>query len=245
MQEGLEKVPTERLAEVVVAYEPIWAIGTGKVATPEQAQEAIAFVRALVAGFDKGAAERVRILYGGSVKPDNAPSCWRCPTSTARWSAARASTRPTSPRSSRPAPRVTRPRRLPGRARRLGLAPAGPGNAVALADTPVFDRLWATHPHTTLTAKGEAVGLPEGQMGNSEVGHLNLGAGAIVPQDLARIDGRSRTARWPRTRCCAAALATPRACTSSASCPRAACTPPTEHLKALIDSPAERTCPTS
>jgi 2,3-bisphosphoglycerate-independent phosphoglycerate mutase len=69
-----------------------------------------------------------------------------------------------------------------------GLAPEGPGNAVALADTPVFDRLWDEHPHTTLTAKGEAVGLPAGQMGNSEVGHLNLGAGAIVPQDLARID---------------------------------------------------------
>ena len=69
-----------------------------------------------------------------------------------------------------------------------GLAPDGPGNAVALADTPVFDRLWDERPRTTLTAKGEAVGLPEGQMGNSEVGHLNLGAGAIVPQDLARID---------------------------------------------------------
>jgi 2,3-bisphosphoglycerate-independent phosphoglycerate mutase len=69
-----------------------------------------------------------------------------------------------------------------------GLAPDGPGNAISLADTPVFDRLWDEHPHTQLTAKGEAVGLPEGQMGNSEVGHLNLGAGAIVPQDLARID---------------------------------------------------------
>jgi 2,3-bisphosphoglycerate-independent phosphoglycerate mutase len=69
-----------------------------------------------------------------------------------------------------------------------GLAPDGPGNAVAQADTPVFDRLWDEHPHTTLTAMGESVGLPEGQMGNSEVGHLNLGAGAIVPQDLARID---------------------------------------------------------
>jgi 2,3-bisphosphoglycerate-independent phosphoglycerate mutase len=69
-----------------------------------------------------------------------------------------------------------------------GLAPEGPGNAVALADTPVFDRIWADKPHTTLTACGEAVGLPPGQMGNSEVGHLNLGAGAVVPQDLARID---------------------------------------------------------
>ena len=69
-----------------------------------------------------------------------------------------------------------------------GLAPEGPGNAVALADTPVMDRIWAEHPHTTLTACGESVGLPAGQMGNSEVGHMNLGAGAIVKQDLARID---------------------------------------------------------
>ena len=69
-----------------------------------------------------------------------------------------------------------------------GLAPDGPGNAVSLAKTPVFDELWDEHPHTTLTAMGPSVGLPEGQMGNSEVGHLNLGAGAIVPQDLARID---------------------------------------------------------
>jgi len=72
VQEGLEKVPRDRLTEVTIAYEPIWAIGTGQVATPEQAQEAIAFVRALVAGFDKAAAEQVRILYGGSVKPENA-----------------------------------------------------------------------------------------------------------------------------------------------------------------------------
>jgi 2,3-bisphosphoglycerate-independent phosphoglycerate mutase len=69
-----------------------------------------------------------------------------------------------------------------------GLAPPGPGNAVELADTPVFDELWSRHRRTQLTACGRAVGLPEGQMGNSEVGHLNLGAGAVVRQDLARID---------------------------------------------------------
>jgi 2,3-bisphosphoglycerate-independent phosphoglycerate mutase len=69
-----------------------------------------------------------------------------------------------------------------------GLAPAGPGNAVSQADTPTFDELWASYPHTTLKTSGRDVGLPEGQMGNSEVGHLNLGAGAIVKQDLARID---------------------------------------------------------
>jgi len=69
-----------------------------------------------------------------------------------------------------------------------GLAAPGPGNAISLAETPVFDRLWAERPHTQLSAQGRDVGLPEGQMGNSEVGHLNLGAGAIVKQDLARID---------------------------------------------------------
>jgi 2,3-bisphosphoglycerate-independent phosphoglycerate mutase len=69
-----------------------------------------------------------------------------------------------------------------------GLAEPGPGNAVSLADTPVFDELWERDPHTTLTAWGPAVGLPEGQMGNSEVGHLNLGAGTVVKQDLLRID---------------------------------------------------------
>jgi 2,3-bisphosphoglycerate-independent phosphoglycerate mutase len=68
------------------------------------------------------------------------------------------------------------------------LAEGGPGNAVDLAKTPVFDELWTRYPHTTLTTWGPAVGLPEGQMGNSEVGHLNLGAGAVVKQDLLRID---------------------------------------------------------
>jgi triosephosphate isomerase (TIM) len=72
VQEALEKVETERLGDVVIAYEPIWAIGTGKNATPEQAQEAIGFVRALVADRDAGQAQRTRILYGGSVNPGNA-----------------------------------------------------------------------------------------------------------------------------------------------------------------------------
>jgi len=69
-----------------------------------------------------------------------------------------------------------------------GLAPPGPGNAVAQASTPVFDELWERYANGELTACGRAVGLPEGQMGNSEVGHLNLGAGAVVRQDLTRID---------------------------------------------------------
>jgi triosephosphate isomerase len=72
VQEGLEGVADDRLDSVVIAYEPIWAIGTGKVATPEIAQDAVAFIRALVGDRSKDAAQTVRILYGGSVKPDNA-----------------------------------------------------------------------------------------------------------------------------------------------------------------------------
>jgi 2,3-bisphosphoglycerate-independent phosphoglycerate mutase len=69
-----------------------------------------------------------------------------------------------------------------------GCAPPGPGNAVDLAETPNFDRLWQTYPHTTLRASGEAVGLPPGQMGNSEVGHLTIGSGRVLFQDLMRVN---------------------------------------------------------
>ncbi len=69
-----------------------------------------------------------------------------------------------------------------------GLAPAGPGNAVELADTPVMDAIWRDYPHTTLKTSGLDVGLPQGQMGNSEVGHLNIGAGYVVDQWITRID---------------------------------------------------------
>ena len=69
-----------------------------------------------------------------------------------------------------------------------GCAPPGPGNAVELAATPNFDRLWRSYPHTTLDASGEAVGLPPGQMGNSEVGHLTIGSGRVLFQDLMRVN---------------------------------------------------------
>ncbi len=72
VQEALADVAPDRLADVVVAYEPVWAIGTGRVAEPAQAQDAAAFIRALVGDRDAQAAEHVRILYGGSVQPENA-----------------------------------------------------------------------------------------------------------------------------------------------------------------------------
>ena len=79
VQEALHDLAPDQIAKVTIAYEPVWAIGTGKVATPEQAQEAIGFVRALVADRAKNAAEVVRVLYGGSVKADNAPELLALP----------------------------------------------------------------------------------------------------------------------------------------------------------------------
>jgi 2,3-bisphosphoglycerate-independent phosphoglycerate mutase len=90
-----------------------------------------------------------------------------------------------------------------------GIAPPGPGNAISLAWTPVFDELWARYPHTQLIACGRAVGLPEGQMGNSEVGHLNLGAGAVMRQDLTRIDDAMRDGTLASNPVIRAALAGP------------------------------------
>ena len=90
-----------------------------------------------------------------------------------------------------------------------GIAPDGPGNAISLARTPTFDELLAGYPHTALEACGRAVGLPEGQMGNSEVGHLTLGAGAVMRQDLTRIDDALRDGTMGENPVIRAALAGP------------------------------------
>jgi triosephosphate isomerase len=79
IREDLARVDTDRLGDVVIAYEPIWAIGTGRVASPEQAQEAVGFIRALVADRSPEQAERTRILYGGSVSPDTCPTILALP----------------------------------------------------------------------------------------------------------------------------------------------------------------------
>ena len=188
--------------KLTIAYEPVWAIGTGRTATPEQAQEAHAELRAWLAErFGADVAETVRILYGGSVKPENARELFACAdvdgalvggASLVGGEPARDRARGTSTidERARPSPLVI----LDG----LGLAPAGPGNAVSLAHMPVFDELWATMPHTTLAASGRDVGLPDGQMGNSEVGHLNLGAGTGRAADLVRIGDAVADGSLPR-----------------------------------------------
>jgi triosephosphate isomerase len=79
IEADLGAVPDEQLGEVVIAYEPIWAIGTGKTATAEQADDACGFIRSLIGARDSGAGERVRIQYGGSVKPGNAAELMSLP----------------------------------------------------------------------------------------------------------------------------------------------------------------------
>lgn len=95
----------------------------------------------------------------------------------------------------------------------FGLAEPGPGNAVALAHTPNFDRLWRTQPHTQLAASGPAVGLPEGQIGNSEVGHLNIGAGRVVMQSLTAIDELIRTGEFQNNHVLRSAMTLPKGAT--------------------------------
>ena len=113
---------------------------------------------------------------------------------------------------SRPLAGAGHPRRLgAGRARARATRSARP-------TTPVFDELWERYPHTTLSAGGRDVGLPDGQMGNSEVGHLNLGAGAVVKQDLARIDDAVADGSFFENEVAARRLRRPRGAARAGAC---------------------------
>jgi triosephosphate isomerase len=79
VEADLAEADAAKLTDVVIAYEPVWAIGTGRTATPEQAQEAIAFIRSLAAAMSEAAADAIRIVYGGSVKPGNAAELFALP----------------------------------------------------------------------------------------------------------------------------------------------------------------------
>src|SRR5210317_1351129 len=92
----------------------------------------------------------------------------------------------------------------------FGLREAADDNAIYHANTPTFDRLSQTVPHATLETSGEAVGLPKGQMGNSEVGHLNLGSGRIVYQDFTRINQAIADGSFARCEALVAACAAAR-----------------------------------
>ena len=200
----LAEITDAELARVAVAYEPIWAIGTGR--RPRRSRRRRRSPLPARA-WRRGSPRRSRRASSTAAASRRRTSTrsWRSPTSTACSSAAPAWTRTSSPASSAsrrrdrraaqgqpcdpslsPVGRVMRPvvlAILDG----WGAAAPGSGNAVELARTPVFDHLMATYPHGTLEASGRAVGLPGGQMGNSEVGHLNIGAGRVVYQDLTRI----------------------------------------------------------
>jgi 2,3-bisphosphoglycerate-independent phosphoglycerate mutase len=124
-----------------------------------------------------------------------------------------------------------------------GLADPGPGNAIDLADTPVFDELWSRFPTTTLTACGTAVGLPEGQMGNSEVGHLNLGAGSVLMQDLTRIDAAAQDGSFAANEALRAAFSDAERVHVIGLVSDGGVHSSMEHLRALIELAAELEVP--
>ena len=197
---------------LVVAYEPVWAIGTGKTATPEMAQEAHAFIKSLL---------DVPVLYGGSVKPDNAAELLGQPAVDGALVGGASLDVESFARDL--------PRSFPLVALVIldgwGLAPPGPGNAVELADTPVFDRSGPSTRTRRSRPPGEAVGLPPGQMGNSEVGHLTIGSGRVLFQDLMRVNKAIEDGSFFENPALVARVRARRAASiCSGSSPTAACT---------------------
>lgn len=128
-----------------------------------------------------------------------------------------------------------------------GLGPKPEADAIFQANTPFFDKLWSTRPHSTLVTHGEDVGLPDGQMGNSEVGHLNIGAGRIVWQELARINKAVRERELHENKTLLKALDHAKAHGKNVHfmglVSDGGVHSHIEHLKALCDIAVERGCP--
>lgn len=186
---AISELSEEKIQQLVVAYEPIWAIGTGKTATAEDAETVIGGLRAFLANtHGAGVAESVRFQYGGSVKPDNIASFMAQPNidgalvGGASLDAGSFAQLVNYQHEDAPKPVVLMV--LDG----WGLGKDDLGNAIRWTNTPHYDALMAKYPNGRLRCSGEDVGLPEGQQGNSEVGHLNLGAGRVVYQELTRIN---------------------------------------------------------
>ncbi len=245
VQEGLEHVPEGRLGEVAIAYEPIWAIGTGQVATPEQAQDAASFIRALVAAEPNAAEQQLTRALRRLGDPGQRRRAARPPRRRRGARGRRLARAGIVRRDRRRGQAMTLPpgpESLPASSLCLivldgwGIAPPGPGNAISLARTPVYDELLASypaHPARRLRARRRPARRARWATPRS------------ATSTSAPAPSCARTSRGSTTRCATAydgrepgdprrARRARAASTCSGSSPTAACTPPSEHLLALI-----------